>query len=74
MAVGSALRANGECRRQCLKTEGAATSDLLTEMNLTEIQKLKQQLIAVSSNDIILTCRLRKTVSLINVIVYVKVN
>uniref|UniRef100_A0A3Q2USC2 Protein bicaudal D homolog 1-like n=1 Tax=Haplochromis burtoni TaxID=8153 RepID=A0A3Q2USC2_HAPBU len=41
------LRANGECRRQCLKTEGAATSDLLTEMNLTEIQKLKQQLIAV---------------------------
>uniref|UniRef100_A0A3P9CGU8 Protein bicaudal D homolog 1 n=1 Tax=Maylandia zebra TaxID=106582 RepID=A0A3P9CGU8_9CICH len=33
--------------RQCLKTEGAATSDLLTEMNLTEIQKLKQQLIAV---------------------------
>ncbi|KAL3979114.1 thioredoxin reductase (NADPH) [Sarotherodon galilaeus] len=46
-AVGSALRANGECRRQCLKTEGAATSDLLTEMNLTEIQKLKQQLIAV---------------------------
>ncbi|XP_030581162.1 protein bicaudal D homolog 1-like [Archocentrus centrarchus] len=46
-AVGSVHRANGEHRGQCRKTEGATTSDLFTEMNLTEIQKLKQQLMTV---------------------------
>ncbi|KAM6986477.1 protein bicaudal D homolog 1 isoform 2-T2 [Aplochiton taeniatus] len=43
---GSLSRANGECRGAGRKTEGGA-SDLFSEMNLTEIQKLKQQLMQV---------------------------
>ena len=47
-ATGSAPRANGDCRGPGRKSEGDATSDLFSEMNLTEIQKLKQQLLTVS--------------------------
>lgn len=45
-AAGSVPRANGEYRGR--KADGTATSDLFSEMNLTEIQKLKQQLMTVS--------------------------
>lgn len=47
-AAGSGPRANGECRGPGRKAEGAATADLFNEMNMTEIQKLKQQLMTVS--------------------------
>nr|XP_046185548.1 protein bicaudal D homolog 1-like isoform X2 [Oncorhynchus gorbuscha] len=42
--TGSLPRANGECRGAGRKGEGMV-SDLFSEMNLTEIQKLKQQLL-----------------------------
>ncbi|CAG5927117.1 unnamed protein product, partial [Menidia menidia] len=42
-AVGLASRANGAG----LKVEGATTADLFSEMNLTEVPKLKQQLMTV---------------------------
>ncbi|XP_034146003.1 protein bicaudal D homolog 1 isoform X3 [Esox lucius] len=44
--TGSLPRANGECRGAGRKGEGMV-SDLFSEMNLTEIQKLKQQLLQV---------------------------
>lgn len=47
-AAGPVPRANGECRGPGRKAEGAATSDLFSEMNLTEIQKLKQHIMTVS--------------------------
>ncbi|XP_072233120.1 protein bicaudal D homolog 1-like isoform X2 [Leuresthes tenuis] len=43
MAAGLASRANGSGR----KAEGSTTADLFSEMNITEIQKLKQQLMTV---------------------------
>lgn len=46
--TGSVTRANGECRGPGRKAEGVVTSDLYSEMNLTEIQKLKQQIMTVS--------------------------
>uniref|UniRef100_UPI0037E7C6C3 protein bicaudal D homolog 1-like isoform X2 n=1 Tax=Semicossyphus pulcher TaxID=241346 RepID=UPI0037E7C6C3 len=46
-AAGSSSRSNGEFRGSGRKAEGAPTSDLFSEMNLTEIQKLKQQLMTV---------------------------
>ncbi|CAJ1055718.1 protein bicaudal D homolog 1-like isoform X3 [Xyrichtys novacula] len=48
--TGSGLgsRSNGEYRGSVRKAEGASpSSDLYSEMNLTEIQKLKQQLLTV---------------------------
>ncbi|KAI3367032.1 hypothetical protein L3Q82_009664, partial [Scortum barcoo] len=45
--TGPVPRANGECRGPSRKAEGTPTSDLYSEMNLTEIQKLKQQLMTV---------------------------
>ncbi|XP_056133816.1 protein bicaudal D homolog 1-like [Lampris incognitus] len=42
--TGSLSRANGDCRGSGRKAE---VSDLFSEMNLTEIQKLKQQLLQV---------------------------
>ncbi|XP_067110885.1 protein bicaudal D homolog 1-like isoform X2 [Osmerus mordax] len=42
---GSLPRANGECRAAGRRGEGGA--DLFSEMNMTEIQKLKQQLMEV---------------------------
>lgn len=47
-AAGPGSRTNGEHRGLGQKAEGTTTSDLFSEMNLTEIQKLKQQLITVS--------------------------
>lgn len=47
-AVGSASRTNGECRGPGRKSEAASAADLFSEMNMTEIQKLKQQLMTVS--------------------------
>eukprot|EP00063_Salmo_salar_P088290 XP_014063125.1 PREDICTED: protein bicaudal D homolog 1-like isoform X2 [Salmo salar] len=44
--TASLPRANGECRGAGRKGEGMV-SDLFSEMNLTEIQKLKQQLLQV---------------------------
>ena len=44
--VGSVLRANGECRGAGRKVDGAGP-DLFSEINLPEMQKLKQQLIQV---------------------------
>ncbi|XP_076577850.1 protein bicaudal D homolog 1-like isoform X1 [Chaetodon auriga] len=46
-APGSVPRANGEYRASGRKAEGTLTTDLLSEMNLTEIQKVKQQLMTV---------------------------
>ncbi|XP_051247972.1 protein bicaudal D homolog 1-like isoform X2 [Dicentrarchus labrax] len=46
-APGSVPRANGEYRGTGRKADGTVTSDLFSEMNLTEIQKLKQQLMTV---------------------------
>ncbi|XP_074553857.1 protein bicaudal D homolog 1-like isoform X2 [Halichoeres trimaculatus] len=46
-AAVSGSRSNGEYRGSGRKAEGATTSDLFSEMNLTEIQKLKQQLMTV---------------------------
>lgn len=46
-AAGSGPRANGEYRGPGRKAEGTVTADLFSEMNLTEIQKLKQQLMTV---------------------------
>ncbi|KAM3587899.1 uncharacterized protein V6R79_016542 [Siganus canaliculatus] len=47
IAAGPAPRANGEHRGSGRNTEGTATSDLFSEINLTEIQKLKQQLMTI---------------------------
>ncbi|XP_068505762.1 protein bicaudal D homolog 1 isoform X3 [Syngnathus scovelli] len=54
MATASATvaGANRECRSR--KTEGVATSDLFSEMNLTEVQKLKQQLLIVEREKVAL--------------------
>ncbi|XP_041833250.1 protein bicaudal D homolog 1-like isoform X2 [Melanotaenia boesemani] len=46
-AAGSTSRTNGECRGLGRKAEGGTTADLFSEMNVTEVQKLKQQLMAV---------------------------
>uniref|UniRef100_A0A3Q0SZN4 Bicaudal D homolog 1a n=1 Tax=Amphilophus citrinellus TaxID=61819 RepID=A0A3Q0SZN4_AMPCI len=60
-APPSVHRANGEHRGQCRKTEGATTSDLFTEMNLTEIQKLKQQLMTVEHEKAALMASLQES-------------
>ncbi|KAF7646129.1 hypothetical protein LDENG_00192660 [Lucifuga dentata] len=45
--AGAPQRANGECWGAGQKAEGTTSSNLFSEMNLTEIQKLKQQLVTV---------------------------
>uniref|UniRef100_A0A3Q1JS55 Bicaudal D homolog 1a n=1 Tax=Anabas testudineus TaxID=64144 RepID=A0A3Q1JS55_ANATE len=45
--TGSVPKANGEHQGHSRKAEGVATSNLYSEMNLTEIQKLKQQIMTV---------------------------
>ncbi|XP_029351351.1 protein bicaudal D homolog 1-like isoform X3 [Echeneis naucrates] len=47
-AAGPMARANGECRGLGRKTEGKSALDLYSEMNLTEIQKLKQHIMTVN--------------------------
>lgn len=51
-AAGLVPPANREHRGPCRKTEDTATSDLYSEMNLTEIQKLKEQLMTVCFENI----------------------
>ncbi|XP_034381708.1 protein bicaudal D homolog 1-like [Cyclopterus lumpus] len=55
VGIGTGLmsRANGECRM--------VTSDLFNEMNLTEIQKLKQQLITVEREKVSLMTSLQES-------------
>ncbi|XP_008288538.1 protein bicaudal D homolog 1-like [Stegastes partitus] len=60
-AAGSVSRANGECRGPSRKAEGAASSDLFSEMNLTEIQKLKQQLMTVEHEKVALMTSLQES-------------
>ncbi|KAJ7983804.1 hypothetical protein DPEC_G00371160, partial [Dallia pectoralis] len=58
--TGSLPRANGECRGAGRKGEGMV-SDLFSEMNLTEIQKLKQQLIQVDRDKTALLTSLQES-------------
>ncbi|XP_068163462.1 protein bicaudal D homolog 1-like isoform X2 [Antennarius striatus] len=60
-AAGSVPRTNGEYRRPGSKAEGAATSDLFCEMNLSEIQKLKQKLIMVEREKLALITSLQES-------------
>ncbi|XP_031172749.2 protein bicaudal D homolog 1-like isoform X4 [Sander lucioperca] len=60
-AAESVPRANGECRGLGRKVEGAVTSDLFNEMNLTEIQKLKQQLMTVEREKVSLMTSLQES-------------
>ncbi|XP_074481672.1 protein bicaudal D homolog 1-like isoform X4 [Sebastes fasciatus] len=60
-AAGSAPRANGECRGPGRRAEGAVTSDLFNELNLTEIQKLKQQLMTVEREKVSLMTSLQES-------------
>ncbi|XP_056280506.1 protein bicaudal D homolog 1-like isoform X2 [Pseudoliparis swirei] len=53
IGAGSMSRANGECRM--------VTSDLFNEMNLTEIQRLKQQLITVEREKVSLMTSLQES-------------
>ncbi|XP_077449890.1 protein bicaudal D homolog 1-like isoform X2 [Stigmatopora argus] len=53
--------ANGEWRGARGKSEGVATSDLFSEMNLTEVQKLKQQLLKVEHENVALTTSLQES-------------
>ncbi|KAM4569781.1 protein bicaudal D homolog 1-like isoform 2-T2 [Odontesthes bonariensis] len=57
MAAGLASRANGSGR----KAEGATTADLFSEMNVTEIQKLKQQLMTVDREKVALMTSLQES-------------
>ncbi|XP_071758182.2 protein bicaudal D homolog 1-like isoform X4 [Centroberyx gerrardi] len=56
--TGSLPRANGECRGLGRKAEGP---DLFSEMNLTEIQKLKQQLMQVEREKVALMSSLQES-------------
>ncbi|XP_061523974.1 protein bicaudal D homolog 1-like isoform X2 [Phycodurus eques] len=58
---GSVAAANGECRGISRKTEGVATLDLFSEMNLTELQKLKQQLLTVEREKVALMNSLQES-------------
>ncbi|XP_041636848.1 protein bicaudal D homolog 1-like [Cheilinus undulatus] len=60
-AAGSGSRSNGEYRGVGRKAEGASTSDLFSEMNLTEIQKLKQQLMTVEREKVALMTSLQES-------------
>uniref|UniRef100_A0A4W6C2G7 Bicaudal D homolog 1a n=1 Tax=Lates calcarifer TaxID=8187 RepID=A0A4W6C2G7_LATCA len=60
-AAGPVPRANGDCRGPGRKAEGAATSDLFSEMNLTEIQKLKQHIMTVEREKAALMTNLQES-------------
>ncbi|XP_065807385.1 protein bicaudal D homolog 1 isoform X6 [Labrus bergylta] len=60
-AAGSGSRSNGEYRASGRKAEGASTADLFSELNLTEIQKLKQQLMTVEREKAALTSSLQES-------------
>ncbi|KAK2848589.1 hypothetical protein Q5P01_008423 [Channa striata] len=59
--TGPSPRANGEYRGSGGKAEGVASSDLFSEMNLTEIQKLKQQIMTVEREKAALVTSLQET-------------
>ncbi|XP_033968197.1 protein bicaudal D homolog 1-like isoform X1 [Pseudochaenichthys georgianus] len=61
--AGSVPRANGDCRVSGWKSEGGVTSDLFNEMNMTEIQKLKQQLVTVERENVSLMTSLQESQS-----------
>uniref|UniRef100_A0A8C5CN40 Uncharacterized protein n=1 Tax=Gadus morhua TaxID=8049 RepID=A0A8C5CN40_GADMO len=58
--VGSVIRANGECRGAGRKMEGVGP-DLFSEINLPEMQKLRQQLIQVERDNLSLISRLQES-------------
>ncbi|XP_047431678.1 protein bicaudal D homolog 1-like isoform X2 [Mugil cephalus] len=58
--AGMVPRTNGESKGG-RKTEGAVTADLFSEMNLTEIQKLKQQLMTVEREKVALMTSLQES-------------
>ncbi|CAL8318772.1 unnamed protein product [Lota lota] len=58
--AGSILRANGECRGAGRKMEGVGP-DLFTEINLPEMQKLRQQLIQVERDNLSLISSLQES-------------
>ncbi|XP_019732639.1 protein bicaudal D homolog 1-like isoform X3 [Hippocampus comes] len=60
-ASGSVAGANGERRGTSRKTEGVTTSDLYSEMNVTEVQKLKQQLLTVEREKVALIASLQES-------------
>ncbi|XP_035475830.1 protein bicaudal D homolog 1-like isoform X1 [Scophthalmus maximus] len=60
-AGGSVARPNGECRGPGRKAEGVTTSDLFSEMNLTEIQKLKQHIMTVEREKVALMTSLEES-------------
>ncbi|XP_056224180.1 protein bicaudal D homolog 1-like isoform X3 [Seriola aureovittata] len=60
-AAGPVPRANGECRGPGRKSEGATTLDLYSEMNLTEIQKLKQHIMTVEREKVTLMTSLQES-------------
>nr|XP_043878694.1 protein bicaudal D homolog 1-like isoform X1 [Solea senegalensis] len=59
--AGTAARPNGECRGPGRKAEGVTTSDLFSEMNLTEIQKLRQHLLTVEREKVALMTNLQES-------------
>ncbi|KAK5849127.1 hypothetical protein PBY51_008791 [Eleginops maclovinus] len=61
--AGSLPRANGDCRVSGWKADGAVTSDLFNEMNMTEIQKLQQQLVTVERENVSLMTSLQESQS-----------
>ncbi|KAJ4924885.1 hypothetical protein JOQ06_003834 [Pogonophryne albipinna] len=61
--AGSVPRANGDCRVSGWKSEGGVTPDLFNEMNMTEIQKLKQQLVTVERENVSLMTSLQESQS-----------
>ncbi|XP_053270995.1 protein bicaudal D homolog 1-like [Pleuronectes platessa] len=60
-AAALGARPNGECRGPGRKAEGVTTSDLYSEMNLTEIQKLKQHIMAVEREKVALMTSLEES-------------
>ncbi|XP_076025270.1 protein bicaudal D homolog 1-like [Genypterus blacodes] len=60
-AGAAQARTNGECQSLGWKTEDLTKSDLYSEMNLTEIQKLKQQLMTVEQEKVTLVTSLQES-------------
>ncbi|KAM8910188.1 protein bicaudal D homolog 1-like isoform 2-T3 [Spinachia spinachia] len=60
-AAGSVPRANEGCRGPSRKPQGAVTFDLFNEINLTEIQRLREQLIMVDREKVSLMTSLQES-------------
>uniref|UniRef100_A0A3Q3ACF4 Protein bicaudal D homolog 1-like n=1 Tax=Kryptolebias marmoratus TaxID=37003 RepID=A0A3Q3ACF4_KRYMA len=61
VAVGLVPRPHGECVRLGQTAQGGATVDLFSEINMTEIQKLKQQLVTVECEKVALITSLQES-------------